>query len=683
MFQKKNGAGKSLRSQLTRTSVAVVLLLALMLSLTTYLLLNRHYTQNTEKDIAETTGAVAETIDTFINVSYATMEELSVNAEVLSMDAPRQTRIFEASAGRNPQFELIYAQDATGMQTARSVGKIGDRSGRWWFQKMLEEKQPFVSKSYYSVGTDAPCVSFFYPMYQVKRFVGVFAADVKLAYLQEMVQKFSDLEQGKYTYILDSEGVVIAHPEELYFQEMYNYKSMTKTVVDSSDGTNISTREEAIEIEDDYARLVGEALGGKTGTAQTRIAGKSAWVSYAPIALKGTNSGVWTVVTVQDRALAMQSVYVLLAWILGIGLVGVLLSVFFLSLFSKRLARSLGQLATASDHLAMGDFSIALDKSDNLELQHMIDAFAQMVSRFTDVTTDIQHITQSFAQGDVQAPSKCPQEYVGNFQGILQGLSYMQHSMSQILGEILRVARDVWGSSQRITEASEGLSRSVAEQEDALHALQESMGQIASLIRTYAQTATEADRISQESVKEILSGKDAMQKMLRSMSGIKETSGKIEHIIQTIDTIAFQTNILALNASVEAARAGEAGKGFAVVANEIRTLAQKTTEAAKSTAELIEASLASVQEGTAVVQQTSETFEGIVSLTEQVTVHIHEMRQTASDQTEALHLVDSHLQDIATGIGETGAVVDSNAQVSGDLQRQAIDLTKSLEGFQI
>ncbi len=131
---------------------------------------------------------------------------------------------------RNPYLELLYVQDTDGMQTGRSSGELADRSTRWWFVQTMEEREAFVSKSYYSVNTGMPCASIFFPMYRDGGLVGIFAADLKLDYLQSQIEKFSDVENGEYSFVIDGEGVVVAHPDSVQIEELYNYRQLTKTV---------------------------------------------------------------------------------------------------------------------------------------------------------------------------------------------------------------------------------------------------------------------------------------------------------------------------------------------------------------------------------------------------------------------------------------------------------------------
>ena len=170
---------------------------------------------------------VSGNIATFLDGAYEVTEELSVNPSILTMQTEVQTPILEDCVKRNPYLELLYIQGKDGMQTGRSSGELADRSTRWWFIQTMEEQKSFISKSYYSVNTGMPCASIFFPMYQESELAGIFAVDLKLDYLQSLIEEFSDVEHGEYSFVIDGEGVVVAHPDSVQIEELYNYNMLT------------------------------------------------------------------------------------------------------------------------------------------------------------------------------------------------------------------------------------------------------------------------------------------------------------------------------------------------------------------------------------------------------------------------------------------------------------------------
>src|SRR6185295_9440296 len=176
--------------------------------------------------------------------------------------------------------------------------------------------------------------------------------------------------------------------------------------------------------------------------------------------------------------------------------------------------------------------------------------------------------------------------------------------------------QQVVSAASQVSALAQSLSHGATEQAASLEETSASMEEMASMTRRNAENATQATRLVTDVADQVTASNAALLQMVTSMAAIKESSNKVAKIIKTIDEIAFQTNILALNAAVEAARAGEAGMGFAVVADEVRNLAQRSAQAAKDTAGLIEESIARSQEGATNVQQVATAIEAITGSVE-------------------------------------------------------------------
>ena len=175
----------------------------------------------------------------------------------------------------------------------------------------------------------------------------------------------------------------------------------------------------------------------------------------------------------------------------------------------------------------------------------------------------------------------------------------------------------------------------------------------------------------------------AMAKVVGTMQGIHEGSRRIGDIIGTIDGIAFQTNILALNAAVEAARAGEQGRGFAVVASEVRSLAQRSADAAKEIKDLIGASVERVETGSALVGQAGQTMEDIVNSIRRVTDIVGEISTASVDQSHSVNEVARSVSDMDRGTQQNAALVEESAAAADSLRDQAQSLVETVARFKL
>jgi methyl-accepting chemotaxis protein/methyl-accepting chemotaxis protein-1 (serine sensor receptor) len=245
--------------------------------------------------------------------------------------------------------------------------------------------------------------------------------------------------------------------------------------------------------------------------------------------------------------------------------------------------------------------------------------------------------------------------------------------------------RSLWAQSQELREGTEhvvaaagqvatsaqGLSQASTHQAASLQETSASMEEMASMTRKNAENAIQAADLATDVARQVRSANEALSDMVGSMTAIRESSNKVAKIIKVIDEIAFQTNILALNAAVEAARAGEAGMGFAVVAGEVRNLAQRSAQAAKDTASLLEESIARSQEGTGRVEQVAQSIASITDNVARVKGMVEEVRQASGQQAQGIDQVTQAIAQMESVTQTTAATAEESAAASEELNAQA------------
>lgn len=223
----KKGIGKKF---IVFTTVAVFCLIVII-SVIIYVMFINFYDTKVTEDNDKTAGFIFNTIQNFIDGAYNVSSELVNNSEVFSMETEKQHSVFADSAERNTYIEMIYAQKLDGKQTGRSQGELGDRSNRWWFKDMIKNPRPFISKSYYSTSTKMPCTSIFMPINDKSgTMIGILGVDIKLEYIQNLIENFSDKKNGNYSFIIDGDGNVVAHPDTQCMEEVWNFKDLTKQI---------------------------------------------------------------------------------------------------------------------------------------------------------------------------------------------------------------------------------------------------------------------------------------------------------------------------------------------------------------------------------------------------------------------------------------------------------------------
>ena len=266
---------------------------------------------------------------------------------------------------------------------------------------------------------------------------------------------------------------------------------------------------------------------------------------------------------------------------------------------------------------------------------------------------------------------------------LLNALERMQGSLVQTVRTVRQNAEGVASASSQIASGNADLSSRTEEQASALEETAASMEQLGSTVRQNADNARAANQMAVNASQVAAQGGAVVAEVVETMKGINNSSHQIADIISVIDSIAFQTNILALNAAVEAARAGEQGRGFAVVAGEVRTLAQRSAEAAKEIKALITTSVERVEQGTQLVDKAGATMTDIVSAIRRVTDLMAEISAASQEQSQGVAQVGEAVTQMDQTTQQNAALVEESAAAAGALRKQAQDLVQAVAVFQL
>ncbi|MDE2400866.1 MAG: Tar ligand binding domain-containing protein [Burkholderiales bacterium] len=266
---------------------------------------------------------------------------------------------------------------------------------------------------------------------------------------------------------------------------------------------------------------------------------------------------------------------------------------------------------------------------------------------------------------------------------LLQALATMRDSLSSVVGDVHQNAAGVATASAQIAQGNNDLSGRTEEQASALEQTAASMEQLGSTVRQNSDNARQANQLAQGASVVAIKGGQVVAEVVETMKGINDSSKQIVDIINVIDGIAFQTNILALNAAVEAARAGEQGRGFAVVAAEVRSLAQRSAQAAKEIKTLITTSVDRVDQGSQLVDQAGATMSEIVSAIRRVTDIMGEITAASVEQSAGVAQIGEAVGQMDQATQQNAALVEESAAAAESLKLQAQQLVQSVAIFKL
>lgn len=266
---------------------------------------------------------------------------------------------------------------------------------------------------------------------------------------------------------------------------------------------------------------------------------------------------------------------------------------------------------------------------------------------------------------------------------LYEALRRMQESLTRTVSTVRQGVEEINLGSREIFMGNTDLSSRTEQQAASLQETAASMEQLASTVRQNTDNAMQADKLAKGASEVALRGGQAVSVVVGTMDEISSSAGKMVEIVGVIDGIAFQTNILALNAAVEAARAGEQGKGFAVVAAEVRSLAQRSAQAAKEIKVLIEESLSKVRAGAKQANQAGDIMQDVVSSVHGVTTIMSEISSASDEQASGIDQVNQAVAQMDTVVQQNAALVEEAAAAAGSLQEQATRLTEAVAVFKI
>ena len=347
----------------------------------------------------------------------------------------------------------------------------------------------------------------------------------------------------------------------------------------------------------------------------------------------------------------------------------------------KHIVAPILTITQCSEPLQQGRLDFSIPYSADNELGDLALALKKSMSQIHSYVEDINRIMQELSQGNFDVGTSA--EYIGDFRTIEQSISSFTVTISDALAQINQAEHKVSDNAEQLSSGAQALAQGATEQASAVQQLYATLDDLSKSAEHNVQSASSAQENARLTGEQVTLSGEQMKQMVAAMVDITDASQEIGKIIKTIEDIAFQTNILSLNAAVEAARAGEAGKGFAVVSSEVRSLATQSDQAAKATKELIENSVQAAERGSKIVDEVSKTLERTLELVVRSNNAIGEIAEAVHSEAESIAQVTEGIGQISSVVQTNSASSEESAAVSTELFEQVRLLQEQIRRFHL
>ena len=356
----------------------------------------------------------------------------------------------------------------------------------------------------------------------------------------------------------------------------------------------------------------------------------------------------------------------------------ILLAIYCRKAIMKPIKKISHELNNFSEGILSEEFDVKINDSEIGKLAGSLNTAKWYLKKMVD---ELTYLLTQMSYGNISF--NINYEYKGEFIPIKEAFEQILVNINNSMSRIQKSGTMLYDASEQVSSGSQALAQGTSEQEASIRELSDYVRDISGRVNQNAENAKNVSDISDTATTDLKQGNAEMQKMLAAMKIIEEKSAEIEKIINTIDNIAFQTNILALNAAVEAARAGEAGKGFAVVADEVRNLASKSAEAAQTTSELISSTIEAVSNGTAIADSTAQTIESVMERFSNANSLINEISEVSAEQASMVDQVLSSVGQISAVVQNNAATAEESASASALTAAQAKEMQTLVKQFHL
>lgn len=626
---------------------------------------NIRYTSSIKSDLYHTVAAESAKMDTWFTKHTTIAEDFAKTAVEQQFHGEALQKhmldVVHTTSASIMNGYLAWETDTVGMVcSVYPVAEDYVAQERGWYQTAKSTRATVVTDPYIDAITGKIVITVASPLLSDNEVLGVCGLDIEIGELVSVCQGLK-ADEGGYAVLVDGSDNIVAHAENQEYSHQLLADGKTEKVTKLVD----------------IAPIYSEVLAAAGSTNVVSGKGYDGSMRYFPVVPIGDTG--WKVLYAADYNEAMSklnnivilAVIVSLAAIFGGGL-------FFWLKFTKRL-KPLSAIENIVMNMSNGVLEHSYPKVTNDEVGTICGALMQTNRSLKSYIDEIEKILSDMADGKFTYDSSV--KFVGEFTAMEQSIKHICSAMNSTFAELNTVSEQISGGSRSVSVGASELARAVNDETRLIVEVSANLGDINNRVSQSAQNAFSVKEKALKAADAVSTGNEKMQELVNIMESISRSADEIVKINSTIEDIAFQTNILALNASIEAARAGAAGKGFAVVAEEVRNLAAKSSDASKITAELIEHTVKAIESGTLAANSTAEMLSGIVAETKSISGSVSEIADVSEEQKTMLAEISVKLGEVETVIEKTDSAAQNSAAASEELDSQAALLKEHLDRF--
>ena len=359
----------------------------------------------------------------------------------------------------------------------------------------------------------------------------------------------------------------------------------------------------------------------------------------------------------------------------------ILVSTMLWSRITKGITEPMKEIQEAARQLSGGNLSVALNYQAKDELGDLADSMRETTTALSQYVSELDQGLHAIGDGKLNYHSEV--KFRGDFLAVSNAMEQITTLLNHAILQISNTADQIAGGAEQVANGAQMLSQGAVEQAGSMQELAANINEISDGVRNNADDSVNASRKINQVNGLLTDSSGAMGELIREIRNINENSMTIGKIVKEVEDIAFQTNILALNASVEAARAGDAGRGFSVVANEVRHLAAKTTEASKMMAGLAQQTLAQAESGTRAADRATTSMDHVVDGTQEIIEMVDRISDASVRQADSIVQIRQSIEMVSEIVQGNSAMAEESAAASEELSAQAQVLKKLVEEFEL